>query len=51
MILKDLRLYLTKEEVVGHTIAPSTRPATTLARLVRGAYFNNIAETYGVGKH
>ena len=51
MILEDLRPYLTKEDVVGDTIAPSTRLAITLARLVRGTYFYDIAETYGVGKH
>ena len=51
MILEDLRPYLTKEDVVGDTIAPSTRLAITLARLVRGTYFYDIAETYGVDDH
>lgn len=50
-ILHAVQARITKDDVVGDTIKPNIRLAICLSRLIRGEYFYNIAEDYGVGKY
>ena len=48
-ILTAIRPRLVRVDLVGDVIPPTVRLAVCLSRLIRGEYFYNIAEDYGIG--
>ena len=50
-LLENLRPSLTKVDLVGDVVPPDIRLAVCLSRLIRGEYFYNIAEDYGIGMY